>query len=178
MKHLVFWHPLSQPTKRKDQIAVVLTCRWWGTASTWRRVAVKAMEGRQGKSSNDWWKEQWVGCSWIVSHVSIHCWDGTCVATGGHVSGLTGWKVLWGWNTSLQVLNQSEGGKYGARIESELSSGQKAKQFNIWPCFFSAWFFHLSSCCVDLQEGCLFCWASQFKAGKCYYFNDSELLIL
>lgn len=53
------------------------------------------------------------------------------MATGGHVSGLTRWKVLWGGSTSLQVLSQSEGGKLRASVESELSSGPKGKQFNI-----------------------------------------------
>lgn len=133
----------------REEISVVLTGRWRGAASTRRRVPMKAMKRRQGKSSDDRRKEQWVGCGWIVSHVSIHCRDGTCVATGGHVSGLTKWKVFWGGNTSLRVLNQSCRGKFRATLESELCSGPKARQFNRWPCVFPAWLIHLSFCYAD-----------------------------
>lgn len=70
---------------------------------------MEPMEWRQGESSNDRWEQQWVGGSWVVSHVSTHCRDWACVAAAAHASGFTEGQVLQGGHTSLQVRKHTEG---------------------------------------------------------------------
>lgn len=55
---------------------------------------METVEWRQGESSDDRWKQDWVGCRWVVSHVSTHCRDWACVAAGAHASSFTEGQVL------------------------------------------------------------------------------------